>query len=692
MSKAPLIISLVGLLCACSPAKLSDLNDDGVDTDNPGDTNTGDSGDTTPPDDTTDPNDIDDDGDGYTENEGDCDDTDADTSPDGEEDPNDGENNDCDEYTDEIEVCDGVYSDIQEALDDASDGGTVLICAGTYPENLEISNKELLIVGVEGADVTTVTGGANGSPVLRLSQNAEVVIMGLTFTGGEVTENGGGILCSGSDLDLVDSSVTGNSAGVNGGGIAANNCDVEISGSTISSNTTLQYGGGLYLTDTKGSIEESIIADNTALEGGGLFLYDGNTDLLNNTISGNLATTEDEEAWGPGGGGGGLWVYTNATISGNTISGNTSQYHGAGAYFYYGSPDVIDNVVEGNVTWEDGAGVYFNQPAAPLIQGNTIQGNEAYDDAGGLRIYRGYDAVVLENSSLTNVAGDDGGGAKMSHSEHTFQDNYVAGNITDDAGGGLELDNDSSHTEGNTFEGNTAGRGGGVHNWRTEAPFEFVNNQFIDNVAEDCGGGIQFDNNPYWVSMINTTFEGNEAVDGAAICTDIFYRDPEDVGGAKDYYQDSYLRVYNSVFVDNNASDDAVVYIKAGTATITNVVMDGNYGADTAAIVSKGSTVTLMNSILTDNSGGAIIAGELDDDKTEPTISISYSNLYDNDSGVDGLDEPVGSNGNIDEDPDFTGNYELAGSSPCIDAGSPSISDNDGSRSDMGIYGGPNAQ
>ena len=82
----------------------------------------------------------------------------------------------------------------------------------------------------------------------------------------------------------------------------------------------------------------------------------------------------------------------------------------------------------------------------------------------------------------------------------------------------------------------------------------------------------------------------------------------------------------------------------------------------------------------------------MDDDKTEPTISISYSNFYDNDTDVDGVDEPVVSNGNIDEDPDFTGNYELAGSSPCIDAGSPSISDNDGSRSDMGLYGGPNAQ
>ena len=171
----------------------------------------------------------------------------------------------------------------------------------------------------------------------------------------------------------------------------------------------------------------------------------------------------------------------------------------------------------------------------------------------------------------------------------------------------------------------------------------------------------------------------------------MIYRDPEDVGGLEDYYQESLLRVYNVAIIDNEAYDDAAIYIKAGTMAATNIIMDDNYGPDTSAIVAKGGTVSLKNSILTNNDGGAVIRGEEDDEGDDATITVSYSDLHDNETDVDGISDPVGSNGNIDEDPDYTGNYELAGSSPCINAGDPSISDNDGSRSDMGLYGGPHA-
>jgi parallel beta-helix repeat protein/predicted outer membrane repeat protein len=700
MTRTPIAISLIALLTACSPAKVGfpeGVDDTGsTETDGPGDetdTDTDDPDTDTDTDTDTeiDENDVDDDGDGYTENEGDCDDTDADNSPDGEEDPDDGEDNDCDGYTDEVEVCDGVYDNVQEALDDASDGGTVLICPGIYTENLVVSNKELLVVGIDGAESTTINGGSNGSSTITLGNNAEVDFQGLTITGGETPSNGGGIVCSGGELGLIDAVVTANTADGTGGGISATNCDVDISGTTISGNTAASFGGGVYLSDTRGDIENSVIDSNTGFEGGGVFAYDTNTDFTNNTISNNLATTELEDDWGPGGGGGGMWLYTDATIEGNTVSGNTSQYNGGGIYCYYGSPDMLSNTVQSNISWEDGAGVFLNRPSSPLFQGNTVDANEAYDDGGGLRIYYGSNTQVLNNTFSNNIANDDGGGAKFSHSEHYFEGNTVTGNSTGDAGGGLELDNDSTHVEDNTFTGNTAGRGAGLHNWRTETTFDIVNNTFTENVASDCGGAMQFDNNPYWVTVKNVTFEGNEAVDGAAICTDMVIRDPEDVGGLKDYYQESLVRVYNSSFVDNVSGDDAVIYIKAGTLDAQNIVMDGNEGPDSSALVAKGGTISLVNSILTNNTGGAVIAGEADDEEVEATISITYSDLYNNDSGVDGISDPVGSNGNIAQDPDFVGTFELDSSSPCINTGDPGISDTDGSRSDMGMYGGPNA-
>ena len=684
MIRLPLAFGLIGLLTACNPAKvgLGDISD----TDS-GNTDTIDSGDTDTDGPGNDPS-IDDDGDGYSEDEGDCNDTDEDINPGEDEVDGDGVDNDCDGYTDEIEVCDGVSGDIQDAFDDAEDGGTILICAGTYEETLSVSGKDLLVIGIDGADQTTIIAATINAPVLSISQNADVVIQGLTLTGGTVTDSGGGIQCDGADLGLIEAAVTGNSAVVNGGGISSNNCDIEITGSVIAGNTAEAYGGGIYTNRTDGTITGSTIDSNTGYEGGGLFLSGGDIDLIGNIISTNLATTIDEEGWGPGGGGGGFWINNSSLFEGNTVTGNTSQYHAGGGYFYQGSPDLIDNVVADNISWEDGAGIYLNYPSSPSISGNVFENNESYDDAGGLRIYVGSNADVDNNTFIGNIAADDGGGAKFSHSEHSFTNNYLEGNVAGDAGGGFELDNDSTHTEGNTFVGNTATRGAGIHNWRTETTFEIIDNTFTDNVASDCGGGIQFDNNPYWVTMTGLWFEGNEANDGAAICTDMIYRDPEDVGGAKKYYQDSYIRVFNSAFIDNTASDDAIIYIKAGRIDATNIVMDGNEGADTSAIVAKGGTVNLVNAILTDNGGGALIQGEPNEEE-EAIINISFSDLHDNDSAVEGIDAPVGSNGTIDEDPDFTGTYELAGSSPCINTGDPGIVDVDSSRSDMGLYGGP---
>jgi hypothetical protein len=53
----------------------------------------------------------------------------------------------------------------------------------------------------------------------------------------------------------------------------------------------------------------------------------------------------------------------------------------------------------------------------------------------------------------------------------------------------------------------------------------------------------------------------------------------------------------------------------------------------------------------------------------------------------------AGRDGNIESDPGFLedGSYLPGAGSPLVDAGDPSIHDTDGSRSDIGIGGGPSA-
>jgi predicted outer membrane repeat protein len=683
-------VVLLTFSVGCAPTIGGDNADDkAVPGPDDGDDGGGDSDDGTGNDDDTGPDDPgpqDADGDGFTEDE-DCDDTDGDINPDAEEE-HDGVDNDCDDYVDEVDVCEDGVGVLQAAIDDASDGATLLLCAGSWSEQLVVDGRELTIIGLEGAEQTTVDAEGNGR-TLSVTGRSDLTVQGLTLRDG-TGDVGGVVACDRSDLVLVESVVTGGQAD-DGGGIGASDCDLNVVDTVVSQNAATRFGGGLFTTGSSGELVRTTLDGNTAYEGGGAFTYDGDFDITDSTFSANEATTVAEDDWGPGGGGGGLWS-AGGEVTGTSFIGNTSTYHAGGAYFYRGRPTFTGNTVDNNYCGEDGAGIYFNISTA-TISGNVFRDNEAYDDAGGLRLYYG-SSRIENNEFYGNSAGDDGGGAKFSHSEHVFNGNYMEGNSTGDAGGGLELDNDSTHVYDNVFVDNTANRGAGLHNWRTERRFTIEDSEFIGNKAGDCGGGLQFDNSPYVITVKNLWLEGNEGNDGAALCVDRVYRDPEDVGGVEDYFQDTLLDIHNVVFSGNDASDDGgAVYVRAGSVDIANVVMDDNEGPGAAAIAVKGATVTLMNSIVSENSGGAALYVE-DTEDGPGSLTATYSDFYRNSSIADGIEDPRGSNGNIDENPDFdsgAGDYSLQSSSPCINAGNPSVSDTDGSRSDMGFFGGPGA-
>jgi hypothetical protein len=75
-------------------------------------------------------------------------------------------------------------------------------------------------------------------------------------------------------------------------------------------------------------------------------------------------------------------------------------------------------------------------------------------------------------------------------------------------------------------------------------------------------------------------------------------------------------------------------------------------------------------------------------------FEISYNAVWNNKDG-EYRDMPDYNErfGNINVDPEFidTDMFELMPDSPLIDAGNPLITDNDGTQSDIGIYGGPRA-
>jgi hypothetical protein len=96
----------------------------------------------------------------------------------------------------------------------------------------------------------------------------------------------------------------------------------------------------------------------------------------------------------------------------------------------------------------------------------------------------------------------------------------------------------------------------------------------------------------------------------------------------------------------------------------------------------------VVNAIFASQAGGAAIQADLG---VPP--GVRYSDFHANDSDFGGMPDRTQVSGNRTSDPRFVdeagGDYHLDAGSSLIDRGDPGIEDVDGSRSDLGMYGGP---
>ncbi|MFO7613204.1 MAG: T9SS type A sorting domain-containing protein [Bacteroidales bacterium] len=177
------------------------------------------------------------------------------------------------------------YATIQEGINAAAEGDTVMVSPGTYIENVELDGKNVtlaslfLITGdTSYISSTIIDGGFNGT-VLTVGNGIDstTLIKGFTITNGTGQYQGGGIYIFYSSPVFDHLRIVGNNASDGGGVFILNDCASVFRHCLIKGNTASNSGGGMCIFPSSNNdsckLIDLLIADNSADYGGGVMNF-----------------------------------------------------------------------------------------------------------------------------------------------------------------------------------------------------------------------------------------------------------------------------------------------------------------------------------------------------------------------------------------------------------------------------------
>lgn len=325
--------------------------------------------------------------------------------------------------------------------------------------------------------------------------------------------------------------------------------------------------------------------------------------------------------------------------------------------------------------------------------------------------------TTLDSLSIVDGHGQYGGNIAITDSTAELL-NLTVQRGTAGMGGGLFLTGSSATIQNSVFEGNTCeGYGGGLA--AEYSDLNIVDSHFTGNSA-DYGASIGLANSVPIVSISGTVFDNNfgpgyltenlNSGDGGALfanpcsaadCSLELYnctiQNNRLAGGAGiDTFRN--ISIYNTLF-RNNSSSYPILYSENARVLLQNITAINNISSTgKSGIVLKGTSAArldIRDSILA-YSPGYLIYVSSNDGQNPPKITVSNTTLYNSGTSPTHNLTTVPS-GLWSFEPGFL-SYDanglpttahLAMSSPLLNQGSGTGLDVDGSKPDLGVYGGP---
>ena len=534
------------------------------------------------------------------------------------------------------------FTTIQEAIDMALEGDTVLIADGIYfgkgNMNLDFRGKAITVRAENGPEECVIDCQQQGRAfIFNHNETKLAAVDGLTIRNGSmiylpmVSTCGGGIYVIDSYPSILNCRFEDNLSLERGGAIYIDNSsesgrEMTIQGCEFENNKANSDGGGVFIKSTSSVVISScvFINNSTYSDGGAICTGSYSTGLLDLescVFSDNIATK----------GGGAISLnYCESRISDCTFAQNTAWSRNGGAIFIDSTRSVTlaSVVFTGNTSNASGGAIYRTgtNEGSWSLNSCSFMDNIAKDDGGAVFLNSRYQ--IVGNSSIENCS---------------FEENIA----WDGSGGAIFSTDNSLLVSGSTFTRNSANssrEGGAIYS----GDVHLLNSTFSTNHAGN--GGAVFS---YGINCENCFFKaGNKAhADGGAIYTTGSNRSD----------------LTNVIFTDNSAVRGGAIFTSAlGDLQINSCSIVGNHAVEDGAAIwcyldyLSEFQLLIMNSILWDNVSPT--SNHLFAYGRHPEVLFS-----DIEGGYEGV-------GIIDSNPAFlrvdtTSDLYLQYDSPCIDNG-----------------------